>query len=299
MTPAGDRQRPARGRGLAPDDSRAPPPDDADVLRAMPDLSARELAELARAKETLEVPSLAIRLADRLGRPVDALVKRLPDGARQILSNGTRSALEASLDVALWTLPRGPRGGGAAADWLHRSAVVITGAIGGATGLAGLVLELPLSTTLMLRSIADHARAQGEDLSLLASRLECLTVFAYGSRSPADDAAESSYFALRAALGRAVAHAADYVAGRGAGVAAERTAPALVQLVARVAQRFGVNVADKAAAQLVPILGAAGGAAVNALFIDHYQAVARAHFAVRRLVREHGEEAVRRAYGDV
>jgi EcsC protein family len=262
----------------------------------MSELSPRDLADLARAKEALETPGFAIRLADRLGRPVDALVKRLPDGARRMLSDGTRSALEAALDVALVTLARGRHGGGAAADWLHRTAVVVTGAAGGAAGLAGLALELPISTTVMLRSIADHARAQGEDLSLVATRLECLAVFAYGSRSPADDAAESSYFALRAALGRAVAQAAEYL---GSGAVAERTAPAIVQLLARVAERFGVNVVDKAVAQLVPVLGAAGGAAVNALFMDHYQTTARAHFAVRRLVREHGEETVRRAYGTV
>ncbi len=264
----------------------------------MPDLSPHDLGELARAKELLETPSLAIRLADRLGMPIDAVVKRLPDGARQLLSNGTRSALETALDVALRTLPPGSQGGGAAADWLHRTAVVVMGAVGGSAGLAGLVLELPLTTTIMLRSIADHARAQGEDLSLVATRLECLAVFAYGSRSPADDAAESAYFAVRAALGRTVAHAAEYVAARkAAGGSVEKTAPALVQVLARVAQRFGVNVADKAAAQLVPVIGAAGGAAVNALFIDHYQATARAHFAVRRLIREYGEDAVRRAYG--
>jgi hypothetical protein len=223
-------------------------------------------------------------------------VRRLPEGAQRILSHGTRSALEAALDVALRTLAPGREGGGAAADWLHRTAVVLTGAVGGAAGLAGLAIELPISTTVMLRSIADHARAQGEDLSLVAARLECLAVFAYGSRSPADDAAESAYFAVRAALGRSVAEAAEYVVARGGAGAVERTAPALVQLLARIAQRFGVTVADKAAAQLVPVVGAAGGAAVNALFIDHYQATARAHFAVRRLVREHGEDAVRRAY---
>jgi hypothetical protein len=262
-----------------------------------PDLPPRDLAELARAKEILENPSLAIRLADRLGTPVDALVRRLPDGARQLLSSYTRAALETSLEVALRTLGA-PRRGGAAADWVHRSIVVATGAIGGSAGMAGLLVELPLSTIVMLRSIADHARAQGEDLSAVATRLECLAVFAYGSRSPEDDAAESAYFAVRAALGRAVAQAAEYVAQRGAaGAAAARAAPALVQLVSRIAQRFGTTVADKAAAQLVPVLGAAGGAAVNALFIDHYQATARAHFAVRRLVREHGEDAVRRAYG--
>jgi hypothetical protein len=103
--------------------------------------------------------------------------------------------------------------------------------------------------------------------------------------------------APRPPLGRAVAQAAEYVAERGAATAVgERAAPALVELVTRIAQRFGVAVADKAAAQLVPVLGAAGGAAINALFIDHYQATARAHFSVRRLVRTYGEEEVRRAY---
>lgn len=262
-------------------------------------LSSSDLAELARAKEALERPGLAIRLAGRLGAPLDAVVKRLPEGARALLSKGTRSALERCLDVALRTIPRGGDGGGAAADWLHRTAVVVSGAVGGSAGLAGLVVELPVPTTLMLRAIADHARAQGEDLSLVATRLECLAVFAYGSRSPADDAADTAYFAARATLGRAVAQAAEYVAAReAAGAATERSAPALLQLLARVAQRFGVAVADKAVAQLVPIVGAAGGAAVNALFIDHYQATARAHFAVRRLVREHGEDAVRQAYGE-
>lgn len=263
----------------------------------MPDLSPADLAELARAKEVLESPGLAVRLADRLGAPVNAMVRRLPDGARELLARGTRSALEAALDVALRTLPPGTRWGGPAADWVHRTAVVLTGAIGGAAGLAGLVVELPVSTIVMLRSIADHARAQGEDLSLLATRLECLAVFAYGSRSPEDDAAESAYFALRAALGRAVAEAsAHLVSPRAAGAAAGHGAPAMVRLVGRIAQRFGVAVSDKAAAQLVPVLGAAGGAALNALFIDHFQTTARAHFAVRRLVRAYGEDAVRSAY---
>jgi hypothetical protein len=73
----------------------------------------------------------------------------------------------------------------------------------------------------------------------------------------------------------------------------------MARLVGRIAQRFGVAVSDKAAAQLVPVLGAAGGAALNALFIDHFQTTARAHFSVRRLVRVHGEERVRVAYGAI
>lgn len=258
-------------------------------------LSPASLAELAEAKRSLEHPSLAIRIADRVGMPIDALVRRLPDGAQRRIGEVTRKALEGSLGVALRTLDHGKSG--PAADWLHRAMVVATGVAGGAVGLAGLAVELPVSTTVMLRSIADHARAEGEDLSQIAARLECLTVFAYGSPSASDDAAESAYFATRAALARAVSQAAEYVAQRGlSGAAGEHAAPALARLIAGIAQRFGVAVTDKAAAQLVPVVGAAGGAAMNALFIHHFQGTAKAHFTVRRLERAHGPDAVRAAY---
>lgn len=258
-------------------------------------LPPEALDELRRARDLLENPSLAIRIADYVGMPVEALLRRLPDGARRIVEGGTRKALEASLDAALRTLDG--RRAGPAADWLHRGMVVATGAAGGLAGLPGLLVELPVSTAVMLRSIADHARAQGEDLSQVATRLECLTVFAYGSRAASDDAADSAYFTVRAALGRAVSQAAEYAATKGVAQAVgDRSAPALAHLVARIAQRFGVAVGDKAAAQLIPVIGAAGGAAVNALFVNHYQDTAWAHFTVRRLERTHGEDEVREAY---
>jgi hypothetical protein len=258
----------------------------------MPPLPPQDETALAAARDVLEHPSLAIRLSDRIGRPIEGLVRRLPEPTQRAIAAATRRALEASLDVALGTLDRRARA--APADWLHRGVVVASGAAGGALGLGGLAIELPFSLTVMLRSIADHARAQGEDLSSVAARLDCLAVFAYGTRSVADDAADSAYFTVRAAFARTVGEAAAWVAERG--LAGGRAAPALVALVSRVAERLGIAVTDKAAAQLVPLLGAAGGAAVNALFIQHYQDTARAHFTIRRLERAHGSEAVRRAY---
>ena len=71
---------------------------------------------------------------------------------------------------------------------------------------------------------------------------------------------------------------------------------ALVRLIALIASRFGIVVSQKTAAQLVPVLGAAGGAIINTLFIGHYQDMARGHFIVRRLEKEHGAEPVRLAY---
>jgi len=261
----------------------------------MPEFTSADLEEIRRARQILEHPSLAIRLADLVGKPISALVKALPDGAQRTIAKATTKALEKSLDVALRTLDAS--GQSAAPDWLHRAAVVATGAAGGAAGLAGLAVELPVSLALMLRSIATHARAQGEDLGSVATRLECLTVFAYGSESGTDDAAESAYWISRAALGRAVASAAEFVADRGLAEAlSEKGAPALVQLLARISQRLGLAVSDKAAAQLVPLIGAAGGAAINTLFLNHYQATAKAHFSIRRLERAYGELAVRWAY---
>jgi len=260
----------------------------------MADLSQGDLEALARAKKTLESPGLAIRIADAAGRPVEALVRSLPEGAQRAIQAGTRRALSASLGVALRTLDRRAV---PASDWLHRGAVAVTGALGGATGLPGLLVELPVSLTVMLRSIADNARAQGEDLSQVASRLECLAVFAYGSRAATDDAADASYFATRAVMARAVAEAAEFVAGRGVTEAlGDKGAPAILQFLARIAQRLGMSVTDKVAAQLVPLVGAVGGAAINTLFIHHFQETARSHFTVRRLERDCGADRVREAY---
>jgi hypothetical protein len=259
----------------------------------MAELTSADLEEIRHARQILEHPSLAIRLADLVGKPISELVKALPDGAQKTIATATTTALEKALDVALRTLDASGRS--PAPDWLHRAAVVATGAAGGAAGLAGLAFELPVSLTVMLRSIASHARAQGEDLGSVATRLECLTVFAYGSGT--DDASESAYWISRAALGRAVASAAEYVADRGLAEAlSKKSTPALVQLLARISQRFGLAVSDKAAAQFVPLIGAAGGAAINTLFINHFQATAKAHFSIRRLERAYGEVAVRRAY---
>ena len=70
-------------------------------------------------------------------------------------------------------------------------------------------------------------------------------------------------------------------------------APAIVRLIAQLTTRFGVNVSEKVAAQAVPVIGAAGGVAINVLFIDHFKEMARGHFIVRRLERTYDPQLVR------
>jgi hypothetical protein len=60
--------------------------------------------------------------------------------------------------------------------------------------------------------------------------------------------------------------------------------------------RFGVVVSEKALAEMVPLIGALGGALINLLFVSHFQAMAGGHFIVRRLERKYGPEAVQREY---
>jgi hypothetical protein len=174
--------------------------------------------------------------------------------------------------------------------------VATTGALGGAFGIGALGVELPLSTIVMLRSIADIARSEGESLRVVETKLACLEVFAFGGRSARDDAGDVGYFAIRAALSRTVAEAVQHVAERGM---TANGAPALVRLIGAIASRFGIVVSEKVAAQAIPILGAAGGAAVNTLFMDHFQSMARGHFIVRRLERTYGEDVVERAYKEL
>jgi hypothetical protein len=67
----------------------------------------------------------------------------------------------------------------------------------------------------MLRSIADIARSEGEDLSDPEAALSCVEVFALGGRVGSADVSESGYFAVRGMLAKTVTEAARFVAERG------------------------------------------------------------------------------------
>jgi hypothetical protein len=97
----------------------------------------------------------------------------------------------------------------------------------------------------MLRTIAEIARENGEDLSDPETRLACLEVFALGSRAERTTLASGGYFAVRAALAKSVTQAAKLAAAQGL---ADASAPALVRFMAQIASRFGVVVSQKVAA---------------------------------------------------
>jgi hypothetical protein len=254
-------------------------------------LSQEDAEALRYAKSLLEHPSLAAKITSVLGTPIEKGFALLPAKLAEVVNSATRTALEQALKVALLTVDdTGPR---AASNRVHKLAVAAAGAAGGFFGLPALAVELPVSTTVMLRSIAEIARSEGEPLTSPEAKLACLEVFAFGGPSTGDDATTAGYFATRAALGRAVSEAAQHIAQKGV---AREGAPALVRFLTQVASRFGVTVSEKLAAQAVPVVGAVGGALINSLFMDHFQDMARGHFIIRRLERTYGPEFVKQAY---
>lgn len=255
------------------------------------EFSQTDRNDLARARELLENPSLPARITNLLGTPIERGFAMLPAGWANTVASAARTSLSRALDVAIHTL--GDTHKGASSDVLHRVLVASTGAVGGAFGMAALAVELPVSTTIMLRSIATIARSEGEYLQDIETRLACLEVFALGSRAQTDMASETGYFAVRGIMARAIGEAAQFLAERGL---TEKGAPALVRLITLIANRFSTVITEKVAAQAIPLIGAAGGAIVNTVFIDHFQDVARGHFIVRRLERVYGQDAVRQQY---
>jgi len=280
----------------------------------------RDWSDLQRAVALLEAPTLTARMANLVGTPLEfavdtpaadrstrphfTFVKALPKAVSGRIHGAVQAALSKSAQAALWSMDNTP-GKGASTRW-HKLAAATSGAVGGAFGFAALFIELPVSTTIMMRAVADVARSEGFDLSEFSTRQACLEVFALGGNSPRDDASETGYYLARGFTTDVMRHLSAELAGRVVtgrdltlGVAPKEAGKLLAKMVEKVAARFGVVVTEKFAAQAVPIVGAAAGATLNTMFTDYYQDMARGHFIVRRLELKYGEDVVRACYDRV
>ncbi len=253
-----------------------------------------DLDDLRAAKTKLEHPSLTAKMADLVGRPIEAGFKLLPKNWNQKVGVATEAALRRGLDFAILTM--GSRDKRDARNWLHKAIVASSGVAAGAVGLYSLIVELPFSTCVMLRSIADIARSEGHDISLVQTKLACLEVLALGGTSPQDDSVETAYWTVRGALAKSMSEAASHLAEKGL---TERGAPPLARLIAAIASRFSSVVTEEAAAMAIPIIGAVSGGIVNYLFMDHFQEMARGHFVVMRLEKKYGQALVEKTYNEL
>lgn len=269
-------------------------------------LALEQIKFIREAAGYLENPSYLMRLADAIGRPIESVAKQLvPDRVAEI----SHEALMKVVRLTVATLPSGTpteqfdfsqadNSAGWQAFWAKLT-VAITGGAGGAFGLPGLAIELPISTGIMFRSIAATAQKFGEDMQDPIVHLECLNVFSMGS-CRTNEAMESSYRTARLAMTKLIQDAAQFLAKETAASVAEAiargTALVLVNFIVKVAARFNIVVTEKFLVQSMPVVGGVSGAVINVAFCDHFNTVARFHFGIRELERRFGQETVQGCY---
>jgi hypothetical protein len=230
-------------------------------------------AVLARAAgDYLAARGRLMSALEQAGRFVQMGLNRLPPDVQKMVAERARDGLELAFRTAILGMEPGTRPERSGA---YRLGGVLSGAMGGMGGFATTLAELPVTTGLIMRSVADIARGQGLDLRDPAVRAACIEVFAFGGPLEEDDDADIAFWATR-------------LAGQ-----------EMAQLMASVVVRYAPNMMTKLGAQAVPLVGAAVGAGLNLVYMDFYQRMARVVFALQPLEQAEGRAAVRRRFAAV
>lgn len=272
-------------------------------------LTKDEQQFLLNAKKFMEGSNLLLDLTNKIGMPLEWAITKLPEKATTMITAGVQKALLKSLKVALHTVPNSDLKDiqldealklSTKGRWIHNAGVGFTGGVGGLFSEIGFLIELPISTSLIMRNIASKAQIMGMDPKDPRFAFECLYIFSLGSKSKKDDEMDSAYYSSRYVLSNAVASSAEFLAGSSAKFVLESiekgSAPALLSFIAKVAGYFEVVVTRKMLAELVPVVGAAGGAGINILFNDFFGQAAHYHFGIKKLERMYGEDVVNEIY---
>lgn len=229
-----------------------------EVLTNMPVMSPQDVeAELdALARRYRAAGGFGVDLLNRLGGSGESLLERLPEPVRTALTGSTERALRMAMKGASQSRRLVPDQSPA----VDRVVSAAMGAVGGAAGLPGALVELPATTAFLLRTIQGAAAAEGFDPEAESVTFDCIHVFSAAGPLAEDDGADLGFVSVRLSLP--------------GGVNA---------LIAQVAPRLGAVLGQKLAAQAVPIAGAMAGAAVNYVFAGYYREMAHVHFGLRRL----------------
>lgn len=210
-------------------------------------------------------------LVNAAGGKLENGLEKLPDAVKDRLEAVTRFALARSYGLARRTAPAALPGLGGRT---HRAVATVSGALGGMGGLPTALIELPVTITVLFRSLQQIAARHGFDPRDEAILAECLRVFASGGPMAEDDGVNTSFLSARIALNGVTLH----------------------RLIAMVAPPLAVLVGQKLAAQTVPVLGATAGASINFAFSGYYQEMAHVYFGLLRLAQDHDPQEVERAF---
>ncbi|MDB6455063.1 EcsC family protein [Falsirhodobacter sp. 20TX0035] len=239
------------------------------VLTPLSPETEAEIAALARRAEKAGGPLM--KVISFAGHRAEGLMDRIPSPIRIRIEEATAFALRRCYGVASAAhgsrLPSVGKHG-------HKVAAVMSGGLGGFGGMASSIVELPATVSIFFAAIQKVAAEHGFDPKEEAVRLECLRVFGSGTPFEEDEGTNTAFLASRVAL-------------TGAGAQG---------LIASVAPRLAAVLSQKLAAQTVPLLGAATGAAVNLAFISYYEELAHVRFALLKMAMEHPEGEVMQSF---
>ncbi|MBY0338491.1 MAG: EcsC family protein [Acetobacteraceae bacterium] len=231
-------------------------------------LTPTEEATLDRAADAyLAAKGKLMGRLEQAGALLQSGLHRLPSGIQKAVADRARDGLELGFRTAILGLD--PDAAKRAATGNYKLGGMASGFIGGFGGFATTLAELPVTTMLIMRSVADIAREEGLPLTDPEVRAACIEVFAFGGPLEEDDDADLAFWGARLA-GREVA-----------------------SLVLTVATRYAPALLTKLAGQAVPLMGGAVGAGLNLLYMEFYQRMARVVFALLPLERAHGRAILR------
>lgn len=166
----------------------------------------------------------------------------------------------------------------------------VGGAAFGIAGAAGMVADVPALIALALRTIHRVGLCYGEDLRRPQARRLAIGVFALASANSLDEKKTAV-----AALRDFESHSLDEAAWRdGVERAAERelAKEAAVFSLNNLAGKLGINLGQRKAAGVMPVLGALVGGSVNAWYLYDVAQVSRYVFQERWLADKHSPESL-------
>ena len=271
-------------------------------------LSQDEIQFIIDAKKFLEDESLLIKMMNVTGKPVDYIQKKLPEKVGNSIDKIVKKSLGKALEIAIKTT-NGKSSGDFVVDLkktkkskrLHNALTGASGAIGGTFGIMGAMLELPITTSLIMRNIVSIGNQFGFESSDPQFPFQCLSVFTLGSqRISDDDQLDSAYYSIRISLEVTIKKGSEFLAANSARVVLDNvnkgTAPEILKFIAKVMEHFGVTVTKKLLAKFLPIIGAVSGSTINMAFTNYFGNAARYHFGLLSLEKKYGKEAVKKIY---
>ena len=259
----------------------------------------QDYKDLKMAAELLTTPSITAQISNIVGSPFEKIVEKLPTKIRNSIQEAVSSALHKAINGAVKTMDNKPT---KSSTIKHKLMAAGSGALGGVFGAPALVLEIPISTTIIMRAVADIARSEGFDVNDMETKRMCLEVFSLGGITKADDGSDTGYYFTRVALNEVMKsfnkELGKIIAKEGIvkGFSPAQVGGVMAKLVEAVATKFGIVITGKIASQIVPVVGAVTGATINSLFVDYYQDMALGHFTIKRLEKKYDFEHLREEF---